>query len=379
MKGIIVMKKIIALILALTVCLGMLVSCGDTGDNNTPADTTPVGTTAPTVEVPTLDPNLPADEGFGLGGETPSALEIFKYKELADGTVMITGTYTDKANALEKIVVPALINGKKVSTLGESALATLANVKTIIVSGYVTEIQAYAFRDCKKLSTLKLPEYVNVLGAGVFSGCKGFAAIDFLPNSIVEMGERVFENCVNAAKIVIPDSVKKIGGYTFVGCEGMTEVVLSKNLEVIPERMFMGCSMLGKGITNFSITVPASVKKIGAYAFADCNQVVSFNLPEGLEEIGANAFDSCKRVTTIVVPDSVKKIGKEAFAGTQLLTSLTLPSGADVKFGADIINPKASKRVVITVTNGSAAHTWCTENLGKTADGQKLLDKMIVK
>lgn len=371
------MKKIIALILALTICLGALVSCGGTGDTET--TTEPTTTTAPVAGVPTLDPNLPADEGFGLNGETPSPVDIFKYKELADGTIMITGTYTDKANALTKIVVPALIDGKKVSTLGESALATLTKVKEIVVSGYVTEIQAYAFRDCKALNTLKLPEYVNVLGAGVFSGCTGFAAIDFLPNSIVEMGERVFENCTTTAKIVIPDSVRKIGGYTFVGCSGLTEVVLSQNLESIPERMFMGCSMLGKGVAGFTITVPTSVKKIGAYAFADCNQVVNFVLPEGLEEIGKNAFDGCKRMDTLVIPDSVKKIGNEAFANTQLLKALTLPAGADVKIGNNIINPKQSKKVVITVTNGSAAHAWCTENLAGTTDGQKLLDAMIVK
>jgi hypothetical protein len=357
------MKKIIALLLALTLCCGALASCGETTVDPTQ------GTTATTVDankpgVPTIDPNLPVDEGFGLGGETPSPVSLFKYKVLENGTVKITGTYIEEANKLTKLVVPAVIEGKKVSMLGESALATLTNVKEIIVSGYVTEIEAYAFRDCTKLNTLKLPEYVNVIGAGAFSGCTGFSKIDFIPNSVYSLGERVFENCTTTQKIVIPDSVTSIGGYTFVGCSGLTEVVLSKNLDKIPERMFMGCTILGKNIDNFVIAIPEGVTEIGAFAFADCNQVKTITIPSTVTKIGKSAFSGCKRVAELIIPDSVKSIGNEAFDGCSSLKAITLPAGADVKIGSGIINPKNTKKVVITVTNGSAAHTWVTENIG---------------
>ena len=366
------MKRIIALLLAVVLCCGTLVACGNTGDTTT---TTVNGTTTGDVTPPAggLDPNLPADAGFGLGGETPSPIDIFKYKVLDNGTVMITGTYTDKANDLTKIVVPALIDGKKVSTLGESALATLNNVTEIVVSGYVTEIQAYAFRDCTKLATLKLPEHVATLGAGVFSGCTGFKAIDFIPNSVTKMGERVFENCTTTLKIVIPDSVTEIGGYTFVGCSGLTEVVISKNLKEIPERMFMGCSMLGKNVEGFEINIPEGCTKIGAYAFADCNQVKTITIPSTVTEIGKNAFDGCKRLATLVIPDACKKIGNEAFNNCSSLASIVLPAGADVKIGSGIINPLNTKKVAITVTNGSAAHTWVQENIeGKLPANSKV-------
>jgi hypothetical protein len=351
------MKKIISLILvALTACLAFA-SCGTTAQT-----TEPVGTTAaPDVtDAPIGDITVPggeADPAFGLDGETPTAIENFKYKVLADGTVSITGVYAAAAD-LTKIVLPAVIDGKKVSTLGESALATLYSLEEVVVSGYVVKIDPYAFRDCTALKTVKLSAVVVKLGEGVFSGCKALASTEFLPNSVKSVGARCFENCETLTKGYLPDSVTTIGERTFQGCGKMTEFKFPANITKIPERMFQGCSKLEKttgcGDTP-AIIIPEGVKEIGLFAFYECQQFDTLQLPSTLQKIGKQAFDSCRRLETLVVPDAVTSIGDNAFNTCGKLTTVTLP--ANVKLGKDVF--VGSKKIeVFNVKAGSEAEAY---------------------
>jgi hypothetical protein len=358
MKGKNVMKKIISLIMVVAMACLAFVAC-------TPANTDQTSGNAQST-VATLDPNLPAEEGFGLAGETPTDVSVFKYKELKDGTVAITGTYADAAD-LTKIVVPALINGKKVSTIDASGLATLKKATEIVVSGYVTKIGEYAFRDCEALATLKLPQYITEIGEGAFSGCKALTSTDFLPTSLMTLGARAFENC-GLQKVTLPDSIETIGGYTFVGCSYLKEIKLPASLKAIPEKMFMGCSQLSKTTgSEDKFVIPAGVKSIGDMAFYECNGIKYVELPEGLEKIGKQVFDTCRRLADVTVPSTVKSIGDKAFTGCNALKTVTFLTGADTKIGKSIFEG-AKKVEAITVKAGSSAETYCNE--WKTASAE---------
>ena len=337
------MKKIISLILALAIACFAFASC-------TPAETT-------AYSVQTHDPNLPAEDGYGLNGETATSADVFKTKVLANGTVSITGVYPS-GSELAKIVIPALIDGKKVSTIGESAFATLTSLEEVVIPGYVTKLDAYAFRDCTKLATVKLPEYVSELAEGVFSGCTALTNTDFLNKNLQTLGPRVFEKS-GLKSANLPDGISKIGAYAFMSCGTLAEVKLPASLTAIPERMFQSCLKLAKTTGNEGIVIPASIKSIGDYAFFECQQFESITLPAGLEKIGKNAFDTCRRVKNIVIPETVTVIGDKAFNTCQKLESITLPAG-EVKIGKALFD--GAKNVKIHVKAGSAAEKWCTEN-----------------
>lgn len=349
MKGLNVMKKIISLLLVFVLACGMLASCN--GPEQPPV-TDPDG-------ILTLDPNLPVEEGFGLDGKTPTDIKLFKYKELEDGTISITGAYIEEMNKLTELVVPAVIDGKKVSTIGESAFANLSNIETLVIGDYVTDIQAMAFRDCAKLASIKLPKYVKTIGMGVFSGCNGLSVIDFLPMSVEELGERVFENCTGLTKVIIPDSVSKVGGYTFVGCGNIIEVQFSKRMTEIPERMFLGCTTLKNSIgSERGFVIPEGITTIGQYAFFECQGLVSISIPNTVTKIGKNAFDTCRVLGEITIPESVTSIGANAFNKCTKLKSVTLQGGANVTYGKDLFVD--SKRIeTFNVKAGSSAETYC--------------------
>jgi hypothetical protein len=303
-------------------------------------------------------PEGPADPGFGLNGETPTDLKYFKYEEIEDGTIAITGTFT-QVSELKKIVIPAVIDGKKVSRLYDSALATLYNVEEVIVSGYVVDIRPYAFRDCWKLKTVKLPDHVLRLSEGAFQGCKALEDISFIVPSIKVLGDRCFEGCESLKTANIPDTITSIGKYAFLNCRLLSEVKFPAGITAIPDRMFQGCIALEKTIGDDTFVFPSTIKTIGEYAFAGA-KFKPLVLNEGLEVIGNSAFSGCPRIREITIPNSVKTIKDNAFENCNLVKDVKMPMTDKMTLGKNIFE-NSKKIATITVKAGSDAETYCKE------------------
>lgn len=93
--------------------------------------------------------------------------------------------------------------------------------------------------------------------------------------------------------VVIPHSVKSIGKYAFADCDNLTSVV-----------------------------IPANVSSIGERAFYKCNKLTSVVIEKGVRNIGEDAFRYCKSLTSVVIPDSVTSIDRNAFRECTSLTEL---------------------------------------------------------
>lgn len=83
-----------------------------------------------------------------------------------------------------------------------------------------------------------------------------------------------------------------------------------------------------------TVTVPARiadkpVTRIGADAFAQCNQMTGIILPDTLIEIEEFAFFLCKSLQSVTIPDSVVMIGQEAFWYCTSLETIYLGSGLE--------------------------------------------------
>ena len=341
-------KAMLMVVLAFVLCALMVVLAGC----NEPAVTTEP---EPEFKVP----EGPADPTYGLNGEIPTDISYFKYAEYEDGTIIITGTYV-QLDDLKKVVIPAVIDGKKVTRVGESAFATRYNLEEIVFSGYIVDVQQYAFRDCKTLKTIKLSDCVLRLHEGAFQGCTALTDLSFIKPSVTILGERIFEGCKNLTRVEIPDTVKTIGGYTFLNCVNMTSVKLPAGITEIPNRMFQGCTNLKfTADSETEFILPETVTSIGDFAFMGCN-FRTIQMSEGVKTIGQGAFANNNRLKTIVVPNTVTSIGDTAFSNCKLLSEVTMPIADDVKLGKDLF-VDSKKIATINVKAGSGIATYCSE------------------
>ena len=76
----------------------------------------------------------------------------------------------------------------------------------------------------------------------------------------------------------------------------------------------------GTGITK--VIINQGVKNIGAYAFAQCENLTSVSIPNSVRRIDERAFSYCSNLKNITIPGSVNSIGESAFWGSNSLTDL---------------------------------------------------------
>ena len=209
--------------------------------------------------------------------------EPFKpeYRELADGTLEVTGNYTISGK-LEKIVIPAEVDGKKVTRIGDDAFENsfdhFDDVKEIILPESITAIGSYAFKNCSSLRGVVLPDSLETIGDKAFRNCSGLSEIN-LPESITTIESRAFFGCSNLKEVKIPASVTYIYGNIFAGCSSLDEVQVDETNERYTSedgvlynkaKTKLLCYPQGKKGGNGSFTVSQDVNSIDDDAFYSC-------------------------------------------------------------------------------------------------------------
>lgn len=92
---------------------------------------------------------------------------------------------------------------------------------------------------------------------------------------------------------------------------GLEQMALPSNLEIIGEGALAALPLT-------KIEIPATVRKIGDYAFYNCTKLKEVSCGSRLTEIGKSAFMNCGSLSEITVPESVIHIGDKAFFGCGL-------------------------------------------------------------
>lgn len=126
---------------------------------------------------------------------------------------------------------------------------------------------------------------------------------DYLVTSISENG---FANLEGITTIYVPDSIEDIGDSAFYNCVDTQSITLGNKVTLIGEKAFMNCSNLS------SINLNANLKTIKASVFENCSKLTSAVLGKELSELGDKSFANCESLSTVfvfnptlVIPDAV--------------------------------------------------------------------------
>jgi len=144
----------------------------------------------------------------------------FSYTE-EENTITIT-RYTGAGG---RVTIPAQINGKPVTGIGD-----------------------YAFKYHTSLTNITIPDSVSTIGKQAFANCLNLTGVT-IPNRVISIGEWAFFYCNNLASITIPDSVISIGWGAFAHCHSLASVTIRNNVTSIGREAFSGCT----GLTGITI------------------------------------------------------------------------------------------------------------------------------
>lgn len=218
----------------------------------------------------------------------------------------------------ENISIPSTIenNGKsyRVVSIGPESFYK-CNVKTVKIADGIERIEGRAFSwehdEGSLLSSIIFPDTLVSIGDEAFRNCKSLKTVD-LPESLKYIGFEAFRDS-SLTSAYVPNSVSYVGGGAFYCCYDLKSAKLSQSMTEIPERMFGYCSHLT------SIAIPDRITEIESSAFYKCG-LISVDLNE-VEAVEREAFYGCTDLKSIDA-DEVRTIGNEAFYGCTSLKSI---------------------------------------------------------
>jgi len=218
--------------------------------------------------------------------KVPAGLE---YTIKDDGTVEITKYTGTEAN----LVLPDVIEGKK-----------------------VTSISKEAFRKNKALVSIKLPDSLISIGDRAFFECSKLSKVD-LPDSPTSIGVQSFAYCHSLETITLPNTLKEMAANPFTG--NAMDIQVAENHPVFEVRDGMLINKQEQKLVALldsqqaKVVVPEDIKCIGVAAFYDCSQLQSVSLPDSVTSIEEDAFGRCKSLEQITLPGSLISMGVAVF------------------------------------------------------------------
>lgn len=142
------------------------------------------------------------------------------------------------------------------------------------------------------------------------------AEIDGLPVTVI--GEDAFRGCKYLTKVIVPDTVTSIGAAAFAACTALTEVSLPNGITSIKDSAFEFCTKLK------TVNIPESVTSIGNFAFSRCESLASISLPKEITSIGEYAFNYCSSIVSVTIPAKVETIEQYTFDACASLNEVTI-------------------------------------------------------
>ena len=244
---------------------------------------------------------------WGTGGLSYTLINADTEYSVAIGSASPTGD----------IVIPKFYNGKLVTAITAQAFYN-RNISSVIIPDSIINIGNKAFEECDFLTSIIIPDSVITIGDRAFYNCIMLNSID-ISNSVETIGDAAFLLCTSLTSITIPFSVTSLGAWAFAYANNLTNITILANLSSIGSGTFYNCNLL----TN--INIPVNVETIGSEAFYGCSALVSITIPTLVTSIGDYAFRSCSSLTSITIPESVTIIGESAFTDcSNLLTVYVL-------------------------------------------------------
>ena len=300
-------------------------------------------------ELPVMEEEVP--------GTGEVSAEDFRYTELEDGTLEITGYYGSDT----EIVIPAEIDGKTVTSIGYRTFYGCSSLTSIEIPSGVTSIGYSAFSGCSSLTSIEIPSGVTSIGDGAFYGCRGLTSIE-LPAGIAYIGDDMFFDCSRLTSIELSSGITSIGKNAFWGCSGLMSIKLPAGITYIGKNAFTCC----KGLTD--IELPAELTSIKSGTFSDCSGLMNIKLPTKATSIESGAFSGCRQLINIEIPAGVTSIGRNAFSNCSSLKNIFVDEQNQNYSSADGVLFNKEKTELIRCPSGKAGTYEIPEGVIHIAD-----------
>ena len=243
----------------------------------------------------------------------------FEFTLLSDKTYGISKLLN---TSVTEVAVPSSYKGKPVTRIMSNAFKEAVNMTAVTVPNSVQIIDMGAFSGCSALESITLPfigpnpsstdPFGYIFGTAPYSGSKKIeqhitlngvmqSKNYFIPSKLEKVTvsdgivrKYAFMSCTMIKEVVFEDGVTEVEGGVFLLCDGLESVYMGKGIKEISDECFNNLT----GLKN--VVIGKNVTKIGRYAFDSCTALKSIVIPERVRIIENYAFDECTGMESIV-------------------------------------------------------------------------------
>lgn len=302
-----------------------------------------------------------------------------------------------------------------------------ADKTSLVLPEIATSINAYAFYENQKITSVTLGAKITEIGKDAFYDCKNL--VEVINKSKLSIVPESTENgliAYNAQKVLTGEDEKgevfNVGDYSFYkqggeyilyGYNGsdkkltlpghidgghtykigrnafynnnIISVVIPESVTAIGRKAFCICSnlttvVIGENVTIIdeyafyncsnlvSVVVGKNVSVIGSFAFSSCSSLISIEIPESVTIIGMYAFCECSNLISAVIGKNVVSIGNQAFYHCKNLTSVEFKNPEGWKRGGTAILADDLRNLETAakyLTSNYYSYTWTREDKGE--------------
>ena len=237
--------------------------------------------------------------------------------------------------------------------IGAEAFRSCKNLSAILIPNSVKYIGDSAFYSCSKLMGVEIGneditdgQGIVSIGTWAFAYCKALYTVNIFGEELEVIDNYAFYGCEFLPELKIPNSVKRVGMYAFnatrmwnnspavvyldrkwvVGFKedrGEYSTQISNGVIGISDCAFYDCTALQE------VILPDSLRYIGTLAFYQCESLKKISIPAGVEEIADYTFFKCKELKEVELSNTITKIGRSAFFNCVSLKSIRIPSSVE--------------------------------------------------
>lgn len=129
---------------------------------------------------------------------------------------------------------------------------------------------------------LEIEEGVTYIGKNCFAGTK-ISSVK-LPLSVEVIGDKAFEGCKSLSVVELPYGLKEIGNQSFANCRLLHKIIIPGSVTRIEDKAFYNCKVLD------IVSIPVRLQSIGVEAFAKTSPRQLLELPDFITSINCSRF-----------------------------------------------------------------------------------------
>lgn len=209
------------------------------------------------------------------------------------------------------------------------------------LDGYpVVSIAQEAFRDCKELTGVVLPDGLLKIGFQAFYRCEKLESVR-IPDSVISIEGNAFLNCTALKEITFPAGLTELGYGVVEGTAYFEDASHWEN-SVFYINQFL---VAAKETLSGTYEIKEGTTAISDWAFADCDNLTEIVMPDTVSTIGSHVFSNCPALATITVSAGVLEVGEQSFSDTLYYNTASNWEGSMLYLGHVLLDVKEEPQV----------------------------------